>query len=201
MTLYCDESGGLSAGAMTFAAVALDPAAADAIIARFRTITGLRGELKGSRITTTERGLVFEIMAQHRVRGWIAVADGARIAAGKLARETDIHLYSQLLNTAVAAFLPASSGACVDVTIDEGRYDSAILAKVRRDVQESLGQWGQATLAASHRSSGIQIADVIANSLFNMTIGSARSVRIEAILKPWIGSGRLVIIPLQQQRD
>ena len=51
MTIYCDESGGLNAGAMTFSAVMLTPKAAADIHARFRGVTGLRGELKGSRIS------------------------------------------------------------------------------------------------------------------------------------------------------
>ena len=55
VTIYCDESGGLNAGAMTFAAVMLTPQIAADIHARFRSVTGLRGELKGSRISVVER--------------------------------------------------------------------------------------------------------------------------------------------------
>ncbi len=58
--------------------------------------------------------------------------------------------------------------------IDEGRYDPTILAKVREDIQAGLGQWGRASLADSRRSDGVQIADVIANSLFNITSFTAR---------------------------
>ena len=61
MTIYCDESGGLNAGAMTFAAVMLSSEAAAAIHARFRAVTGLRGELKGSRISLTERAYLLEL--------------------------------------------------------------------------------------------------------------------------------------------
>ena len=40
MTIYCDESGGLNAGAMTFAAAMLSSEAAAVIHARFRAVTG-----------------------------------------------------------------------------------------------------------------------------------------------------------------
>jgi Protein of unknown function (DUF3800) len=196
LTLYCDESGGLSAGAMTFAGIAISPEDADAVAARFRTITGLRGELKGSRITPTERGLLFEILAQRDVRGWIAVADSARLTAAKAVGQSDLHLYSRLLERAVSSFLPTTGGACVDVIIDEGRYDPAILALVRSDVQAVLGNWGRASLTASHRSVGIQIADVVANSLYNVTANSPRAARIGAIIKPWLDSGRLRTLAL-----
>src|SRR3546814_4216403 len=64
MTIYCDESGGLNAGAMTFAAVMLTPEVAAAIHARFRAVTGLRGELKGSRISLTERAYLLELRSE-----------------------------------------------------------------------------------------------------------------------------------------
>lgn len=198
MALYCDESGGLSAGAMAFAAVAIAPLAADAVLGRYRAITGLRGELKGSRITPVERGLLFEILAQHDARAWVAVADGAMLAKVQQEALSDKQLYSRLLDTAVAAWLPTTGGECADIVIDAGRYDPRILDGVRSDIQALLGQWGKASVADSRRCAGIQIADVIANSLFNLTIGSVRARRIGAIVKPWVDSRRLRMIALDQ---
>lgn len=198
MALYCDESGGLSAGAMTFAAVAIAPAAANGVLGRYRAITGLRGELKGSRITPVERGLLFEILTQHDARAWVAVANGSMLARVQQDALSDKQLYSRLLDAAVAAWLPTTGGECADIVIDEGRYDPRILDGVRSDIQALLGQWGKATLADSRRCAGIQIADVIANSLFNLAINSARAKRISAIVDPWIDSRRLRIIALDQ---
>jgi Protein of unknown function (DUF3800) len=200
MALYCDESGGLSAGAMTFAAVAIAPADADAVLSRFRAISGLRGELKGSRITPVERGLLFEILAQHDVQAWVAVADATQLAQALATTVSDRALYSKLLDTAVAAWLPTTGGECADIIIDEGRYDPRILDGVRRDIQALLGQWGKASLADSRRCAGIQIADVIANSLFNLTIASVRARRIRAIVQPWLDNRRLRIIRLEDKR-
>lgn len=194
MTLYCDESGGVSAGAMTMAAISLSPEDAEAVVARFRAVTGLQGELKGSRINTTERALLFEILAQRDARGWVAVADGPRLVAAKHAGESDLQLYSRLLDMTVGTFLPVSGGACVDVVIDEGRYDPRILAHVRRDIQAALGHWGHASLADSSRCAGVQIADVVANSFFNLVAASPRAGRIRAIVAPWTDSGRIRIL-------
>ena len=96
----------------------------------------------------------------------------------------------------VGAFLPVSGGACADIVIDEGRYDPAILSRVRSDVQAALGQWGQASLADSRRSAGVQIADVVANSFFNIAAASPRAARIGAIVAPWTDTGRIRILPL-----
>lgn len=181
---------------MAFAALAISPQDADEVVARFRTITGLRGELKGSRINPTERGLLFEILAQREVMGWVAIADAARLQSAKANQESDLLLYSALLDRALGAFLPYSGGACADVVIDAGRYDPVILGHVRADVQQALGHWGQASMADSHRCAGIQIADVVANSWFNLTADTQRARRIGMIVQPWLDDGRIKPLPL-----
>ena len=197
MTIYCDESGGFNTGAMTFAAVMLSPDAAAAIHARFRTVTGLRGELKGSRISLTERAYLLELFDRAGGRAWVAVAKRDRLAPpadGKL--PTDLALYTALLDLAVSNWLPETGGVCTDVVIDDGRYDPVILAGVRETIQAGLAGWGQASLADSRRSDGVQIADVIANSLFNVEIGSPRARRIGVILEPMLASRAIRIAEL-----
>ncbi len=183
---------------MTFAAISLDPGDAEAVLNRFKAITGLRGELKGSRISPVERGLLFEILAQREAQAWVAVADQHRLQSAKAAGQSDLMIYSALLETAINAFLPSSGGACADIVIDEGRYDPVILAHLRRDIQAALGNWGRASLADSKRCAGVQIADVIANSLFNLTASTQRARRIAAVVQPWLDSKRIRLLPLAQ---
>lgn len=198
--IYCDESGGLSAGVMTFAAVQLDEAAAEAILARFRAITGLRGELKGSRISIAERGLLVELAMQHGLRGWVAEARRADWEAGPPTQDrSDLALYGRLLQLAVSRSLPEVAGGCLEVVIDEGRYDPRILAMVESDVEALLGGWAQASLANSARCAGVQIADVVANSFFNLGMAAhgsdaavrGRARRIHAMIAPYLADGRL----------
>ncbi|WP_168694394.1 DUF3800 domain-containing protein [Sphingomonas flavalba] len=191
MHIYCDESGGLSAGAMTFAAVAIDPDAADALVRRFKAIAGLGGELKGSRISLVERALVLELL--ERFGGRAVVTDIRRPAMpdGIL----DVQLYSALLESSVTRLLP-ESGGCAQVVIDDGRYAPATLALVRADIAALIGPCGRARLADSKRSSGVQIADVISNCAFNLAIGSVRARRIDTILTPFVAEGRIRIAPL-----
>lgn len=198
MTIYCDESGGLNAGAMTFAAVMLTPQAAADIQARFRSVTGLRGELKGSRISMVERAYLLELFDRAGGRAWVAVAKREALAqspGGTL--PSDLSLYAALLDLAVGRWLPETGGVCTDVVIDEGRYDLTILAKVREDIQAGLGQWGRASLADSRRSDGVQIADVIANSLFNIAVGSPRAHRVQRIIEPMLASKAIRVAELK----
>lgn len=197
MTIYCDESGGLNAGAMTFAAVMLTPEQAAAIHVRFRAVTGLRGELKGSRISLTERAYLLELFDRAGGRAWVAVAKRATLtlpANGK--GPSDLALYAALLDLAVSQWLPETGGVCIDVVIDDGRYDPVILANVRDTIQAGLSGWGRASLADSRRSDGVQIADVVANSLFNVAVGSPRAPRIETILGPFLESRTIRIAEL-----
>ena len=197
MTIYCDESGGLNAGVMTFSAVMLTPKAAADIHARFRDVTGLRGELKGSRISIIERAYLLELFDRAGGRAWVAVAERDKLAqnsGGTL--PSDLALYAALLNLAIGRWLPETGGVCTDVVIDDGRYDPKILGHVREEIQAGLGGWGRASLADSKRSDGVQIADVIANSLFNVTIGSPRAHRIQRSIEPMLASKAIRVAEL-----
>lgn len=197
MTIYCDESGGLNAGVMTFAAVMLTPKAAADIHARFRGVTGLRGELKGSRISIVERAYLLELFDRAGGRGWVAVAERDKLVQNSGdTLPSDLALYAALLNLAIGRWLPETGGVCTDVVIDDGRYDPKILGHVREEIQEGLGGWGSASLADSKRSDGVQIADVIANSLFNVTIGSPRAHRIQQIIDPMLASKAIRVAEL-----
>ena len=189
MTIYCDESGGLNAGAMTFSAVMLYADTAADIQARFRAVTGLRGELKGSRISLVERAYLLELFDRAGGRAWVAVAKREKLMPRADGTPiSDLALYGALLDLAISRWLPETGGVCTDVVIDDGRYDPVILGHVRETVQAGLAGWGRASLADSRRSDGVQIADVIANSLFNIEVGSPRAQRIATILQPLIAS-------------
>jgi hypothetical protein len=197
MTIYCDESGGLNAGAMTFAAVMLTPQAAADIHKRFRAVTGLRGELKGSRISIVERAYLLELVDRAGGRAWVAVAKRDQLAQGPGGTlPSDLALYGALLNNAVGHWLPETGGECTDVVIDDGRYDPKILSHVREEIQAGLGNWGRASLADSKRSDGVQIADVIANSLFNIAAESPRAHRIGRIIEPMLASKAIRVAEL-----
>ncbi len=199
MTIYCDESGGLNAGAMTFSAVMLTPDAAAHIHARFRAVTGLRGELKGSRISLVERAYLLELFDRAGGRSWVAVAKRDKLAPrADGTPPSDLALYGALLDLAVSRWLPETGGVCTDVVIDDGRYDPVILGHVRETIQAGLAGWGRASLADSRRSDGVQIADVIANSLFNIEVSSPRAHRIGVILQPLLASKAIRIAELTQ---
>lgn len=196
MTIYCDESGGLSAGAMTFAAVAMEDDKAHALLDRFKDVTGLRGELKGSRIGLTERALFYELLERFEGQACIAVVRRAKVAPGADLPQ-DVTVYSRLLET-ILDHWHKDTPQGQDVVVDDGRYDTQLQQDVIAGVQRRLGDWGKVSVADSRRNAGVQIADVLANSLYNLAIGSVRADRIKIIVKPFITEQRIRVTELDR---
>jgi Protein of unknown function (DUF3800) len=191
LNIYCDESGGVGRGVMTLAALAISQDDADHVLARFRDVTGLKGELKGSRIDLAERALLFEILANTHFRASVSIAiSAARPEAGEDRGEHDVAVYAALLNDAITRLLP-DSGGCAQIFIDDGRYAPETLALVRSEIAALLGPFGAAQLQLSHVLAGLQLADVIANSFFNRAMVSERQARLAAIVAPYLEDGRI----------
>lgn len=191
MPIYCDESGGVGRGVMTLAAVDISAEGADALLARFRAVTGFMGELKGSKIDLAERALFFELFVSSAGLATVGIAISALKPDPHEDRgDHDIATYAALLNDAVGAMLPEIPG-CESVVIDDGRYGVATLSKVRDDIGKLVGPCGIAQLELSHRLAGLQIADVIANSFFNRALVNDRQGRMAAVVAPLLESGQI----------
>jgi Protein of unknown function (DUF3800) len=191
MPIYCDESGGVGRGVMTLAALSIETEAADAVLNRFREITGLKSELKGSRIDLAERALLFEYLEPHDWSATVGVAISAlKPEQGQDRGDHDIAVYARLLEDVIGSMLPATGG-CTNVVIDDGRYGPATLGLIRNDIAAVIGPCGSAQLDLSHRLAGLQIADVIANSFFNRALVNDRQARMAAIVAPFLESGKI----------
>lgn len=201
MPIYCDESGGIGRGVMTLAAVSIAVADADAILSRFREVTGLRGELKGSRIDLAERALLFELLEPANWHATVGIAISAlKPELGEDRGDHDTAVYSALLDDVIGAIIEAYPD-CSDVIIDDGRYGVETLKLVRNSVGRLVGPLGTAALAVSHVLSGLQIADVIANSFFNRALVTARQARMAAIVAPFLESGKIKLRVLDGLAD
>lgn len=189
MPIYVDESGSLPAGAMTMAGVEMDADQAARLLERFRSVTGLHGELKGSRTEPLERAYFFELFERFGGRARVCIMLPDADARG--ARPRDLDCYVALLDALVSDWLGDLGEDCAHFVIDQGRYDAMVEEDVRQDVMRLLSHCGTARMVDSRRSPGVQIADVVANSFFSMAIGSRRSERIRQIVAPFLDADLL----------
>lgn len=192
MPIYCDESGGVGRGVMTLAALSISEDVADNILSRFKEVTGLRSELKGSRIDLAERALLFELLEPSDWHATVGIAISAlKPEPGTDRGDHDIAIYSGLIDDVIASMLAVPGADCNDVIIDDGRYGIGTLMLVRNSVGRLVGPLGTATLAVSHSLAGLQLADVIANSFFNRALVTERQARMAAIVAPFLESGKI----------
>lgn len=192
MPIYCDESGGIGRGVMTLAALSIGNEEAESILARFREVTGLVGELKGSRIDLAERALLFEMLETSEWHATVGIAISAlKPEPGEDRGDHDIAVYSGLLDDVIASILAVHGSACTEIIIDDGRYGADTLALVRNSVGRLVGPLGTASLAMSHTLAGLQLADVIANSFFNRAMVTERQARLAAIVAPFLENDQI----------
>ena len=162
MPIYCDESGGVGRGVMTLAGIDIEEDKAEALIARFRLVTGYHGEVKGSRIDLAERALIFELVKDSEAQIMVGIAISALVPDKNADRgDHDTDVYAALLEDVVKAMLP-DLPICDSVIIDDGRYGPETLAAIRADIAKLVRPCGTTQLEHSHRLAGLQIADVIA---------------------------------------
>ncbi len=82
----------MSAQAMILAGVSIAAEDADALLARFKAVTALRGEMKGSRISLVERALFFELLERYGGRAIICQVRVDRLPAALAeAQGRDLH--------------------------------------------------------------------------------------------------------------
>jgi hypothetical protein len=178
---------------MTLAAVAIAPDVAERLLTEFRQATGLTSELKGSRINLDERAFFFERFDATFANVTVGIAISALKPAPMEDRgDHDRETYARLLDDVIGSMLPHEA-SCTAVTIDDGRYDQLALSHIRDHIALLVGPCGLARLELSHRSAGLQIADVIANTFFNRALVSDRQSRLAEMVAPFLENGRIAM--------
>ena len=92
---------------MTLAGIDIEEDKAEALIARFRLVTGYHGEVKGSRIDLAERALIFELVKDSEAQIMVGIAISALVPDKNADRgDHDTDVYAALLEDVVKAMLP-----------------------------------------------------------------------------------------------
>ena len=198
--VFLDESGGTSPADDIFlvAAVAIAPGDAVRLVKSFRKATRAVGELHGHQLDTRQRAIFLGLLARETASVVVACRRRDPLGGWAMSALPEADLYGHLLAEACAG-LPGYGGTDqLAVTPDGGRYPRARLDRVRAALAVSLAAHHAGPVDVDFRDSaaiaGLQVADILANSAFQM-IGRAGAAG--ELLAPLIDAGRLRIQPLR----
>lgn len=201
MHIFCDESGGTDPANHVFlvAAIAIDPSVARRSIKALSKALRVRGEIKGHDLSLPQRSIFFDILGRCLDVSMTVIvcgrADG--VGAWAMAALDEAVVYGALVEEACSALRVPTDGR-VSVTLDGGRYPKGKAEAVRRVLTEQIGiaRSGcrlNVSYADSATVSGIQVADIIANSVYQSLGRSAIAPHVMDLMRPLIDAGRLTI--------
>ncbi len=201
MGIFCDESGGSdpSNNAFVVVAVAMAPSDATRLIKSFRKATGVVGEVKGHGLALPQRRVFFELLLQEADALSAAVASRRSEPVGGWAMRAlpEVVLYEHLLAEALTSLPRLGAARHLTLTLDRPRYKKAQLHAVRSRLCEVVrarhGTPADIGFGDSAGSAGLQMADVIANSVFQM----GRSPAVADLVAPVVECGRLLLRPVR----
>ncbi|WP_264656470.1 DUF3800 domain-containing protein [Azospirillum canadense] len=171
MHIFCDESGGTGRDDSLFlvAAVALSADEATRIMKKFRKATGLRGEVKGSRLTDKHRKIFFDLLDRSPwPQASVVFCRGLdQIGSWALAALDDHELWAELV---IESTLWLGERSTIAISADR-RYNGARQHGVHDSIVAGLSGRTRANRVTvqfvdSQASDGVQIADIIANTAY-----------------------------------
>lgn len=205
--VFCDESGGSDAANAVFltAAVAISTADATRLLKSFRKASGVTGEVKGHRLAFEERAVFVDLLAKQSGTVSAIVTCCSRLdAVGGWAMGAlpEVVLYRHLLAEACLALPNLDAVGHLTVTPDRPRYKKAQAEPVRADLTRTVAaRHPTAKVAVGFGDSaelpGLQVADVVANSVFQSLVPSAATEAVAQLLAPLIARGILNVQKVQ----
>lgn len=204
--VFCDESGGSDAANAVFltAAVAISAAHATRLLKSFRKATGLDGEVKGHRIALGQRAIFVDLLAKQPdvVSAVVACSRLDAVGGWAMGALPEVELYRHLLAEACVALPGLDTARHLTVTPDRPRYKKSQVEPVRAGLTRAVAARHPAARVAvgfgdSAELPGLQVADVVANSVFQSLVPSAATEAVARLLAPLVARGVLHIRRVQ----
>jgi hypothetical protein len=198
--IFTDESGGSDRGVFLVSAIQISALAADRLIRTFRKKTKIHNEIKGQKLLPDQRHLFFGLLRRESDAYAVSIACSRTTTLGGWAMShMDEHLLWSALTVESCLGLPGGVQR-INVTTGGGKYSHPVLDECRLSMVEAMKRHRpnalvNMTYSESHASAGVQIADVIANTVFQFQSNSntpAANLARE-LLQPLLASSRLVI--------
>lgn len=197
MQIFIDESGTVGSGRCVVAAALIDPSNKHIR----RALKGLKrdgsGEIKGSVQTPRIRTKFFASLPQAVEASAVVVgdADTARLAGALgLTEKVDIYAWA-----AMQTLRPLIREGVQGITLDSSPYKQAVSRRLVAALEAFCGEagldlQGRISHGDSRRHEGLQVADVLANSVYGENAAFVReAVTSQLVVRPLADAGKLHI--------
>lgn len=205
MQIFCDESGGGDGDHFLVAAIMVADYCATRIVKNFKKAVKRSSEIKGHSLSERDRRIFFDILSKEGDAFGIVVHCGRSTVIGGWAMSglSEIDLYGHLISEACTPIIKNASVPSIQIFPDGGRYKKVDSEKVRKTLHHRFTQTSSSqakfkiAFQSSHESAGIQIADVVANTVYQFKSGSGSSGVCGEITTDLIASERLELHTVQ----
>lgn len=202
MQIFCDESGGIDQGRFLVAAIRIDGAEAIRMVKTIRKLLRTDGsELKGNDLGIAQIETVFSVLARHPAAVAMSVICHREDPVGGWAAGAlpEHRIWRELI---VESCLPLHHRSVRGIVPDGGRYKKAVLRATEAEIAEAVARRGSLPripvgCASSVGTPGIQIADVVSNTVYRATGGYPDAEACRRILAVAAAHGQLRVAKLE----
>jgi|GEM_PF-5449573 len=190
MHIFSDESGGADATNRFFlvTAVRIEAGRAVRLMKKFRKALGTKDEIKGHKLTTAQRRLFLKMLGELAPDAIATVACDRHDIRGGWAMGTmeECQLWGQLTFEAVVGAAD-SHASPISVTVDGGRYPSTTIQTLsgilKHRLEDRLLRTVHLRPGDSEKEAGLQVADILANSVFHSMGVSETACQVTEMLE------------------
>ncbi|MFI3904712.1 DUF3800 domain-containing protein [Ochrobactrum sp. S1502_03] len=203
MQIFCDESGGCDvADKHTFlvSAVAIDAADATRVIKMFKKTIKEKGEIKGGLLLDLQREAFFDILRGESEHSSVIVTSANSSDLGRWAIKAlgERNIYHGMLKEACSSFNVIGAKR-INIFPDSGRYSKQERSYIQKDLEKKLAHLYGVPVSLAFQDSrsqdGIQVADIVANSVYQLCGAGIGDFRNHHLFQPLAEKNRFTVRP------
>jgi hypothetical protein len=202
--IYCDESGGFDKDKHSLIVSAIRITFGDAarLMKQFRKATKLSDEIKGGLLSEKERSLFFDMLGDIEYFGAAVGCHKTSDAGSVLPKsfpERDIyqHMLMEACSPLIDMAVPTAK-----ISADGGRYSRQMYLQMATAVEAKMSTeslTAKVEFIRSEDSPGVQIADIVANTVYKATVSGSYDLEVHATCGLLVRSGRLMVMSAKLQ--
>ncbi len=199
MNIFCDESGGFDGDKHSFVIGAVQITSGDAsrLIKQFRKASGIRDEIKGGLLLARQRSIFFSMLGDTEgISAAVACHKQSQLGGWASRCFAEHEVFAHMMIEVCQKLIVNAAPPFVNIVADGGRYSKGTLEKIRDTVCDALSFAGariSVDFVSSAETHGVQVADVVSNTVYQATPKGILFTEHQDILSPMMAGNRLFV--------